>query len=142
MHLHRSRSLEGIVNRTLQVSLTTSPAAPSPSASTNLSSSRSLRSHSDASLPASSSAGTLLFTSVAERKSCTAWLHLPSARRSRIFHRLFHLPVSLYTSDHRIFCWAFHPGRTLKRCSRVWVWYRHHQHWGWASFMSSGGTAR
>jgi len=41
--------------------------------------SRSPRSsHSDASLPASSSAGTSLPTSVVERKSSTAWLHLIS----------------------------------------------------------------
>ena len=62
--------------------------APGSSASALLSSSRSLRSmrsHSDTSLPASSPAGTSLPTSVVESKSNTAWLHLPSARRSQVF---------------------------------------------------------
>jgi len=78
-----------------------SPAAASSSASASLSSPRSRRSltsYSDASLPASSAAGTLLPTSVVERKSRIAWLHVPPAKRSRIFHRLFHLPVSFDTS--------------------------------------------
>jgi len=102
--------------------------APSASAA-SLSSSRSQysrSSHSDASLPSLSSASTFLPTSVALRKSSAAWLHLASARRSRIFHRLFHLPVSFHTSAHSIFCWAFCSGHSLKRCSRVWFWYRHH----------------
>ena len=80
--------------------------APSSSASALLSSSRSRRSqrsHSGTSLPASSSVGTSLPTSVAERKSNTAWLHWPSARRSRILHRLFDFPLSFRTSSHRIF---------------------------------------
>jgi len=78
--------------------------------------------------------GTSLPTSV-ERKSSTARLHLSSARRSRIFHRPFHLPVSFFTSAHSTFCWAFHSGHTLKRCSRVWVGYRHHQHSGVGWFL-------
>jgi len=61
--------------------------APNSSASALLSSSHSLRSHPDTSLPASSSAGTSLPTSVVERKSSTAWLHLPSARRSQTNQR-------------------------------------------------------
>ena len=86
---------------------------------------------SDTSLTASSSsAGTRLPTSVEERKSSTARLHLPSARRSRIFHRSFHLPVSFFTSAHRTFGSGFHSGYSLKRCSRVWCGYRHHQHCG------------
>jgi len=67
-----------------------SPAAPSSSASASLSASRSRRSrssHSDASLSAPSSAGTSIPTSAAERKSNTAWMHLPSARRPWILHR-------------------------------------------------------
>ena len=66
------------------------PPAPNSSASTLRSSSLSLRSrssHSDASLRASSSAARLgahLPTSVVERKSSTARLHLVPARRSRI----------------------------------------------------------
>ena len=39
------------------------------------------------------------------------------------------LPVSFRTSAHRIFCWAFHSGHSLKRCSRVWFGYRHHHCW-------------
>ena len=42
--------------------------------------------HSNTSLPASSSAGTSLPTSVGARKSSTAWLHLPSVRRFRILN--------------------------------------------------------
>jgi len=93
------------------------PARPQPSvsASTLLSSSRSRRSrssHSDTSLPAfpSSLGGTSLPTSVVVRKSSTAWLHLLSVISSRIFHRLFHRPVSFLTFDHRIFCWPLHLG--------------------------------
>ena len=92
--------------------------ASSPSGSAPLSTSRYSRSrssHSDISLPASSSASTLLPTSVANRESSTAWLHLSPAMRSRIFHRLVHLPVSFCTSAHRIFCCIFHSGHTLKR---------------------------
>jgi len=67
-----------------------SPAAPSSSASARPSSSRSLRSprsHSDASLPASTPADTSLSTSVVERKSNTACLHLLSAKRFRIVNQ-------------------------------------------------------
>ena len=85
---------------------------------------------SDTSLTASSSADTRLPTSMVARKSNTARPRLSSARRSRIFHQSFHLPVSFRTSAHRIFCWAFHSGHTLKRCSRVWFGHRHHQHCG------------
>jgi len=60
-----------------------SPPAPNFSASALLSSSRSLRSHSDSSLPASRPAGASLSISVVGRKSSTAWLHLPSSRRYR-----------------------------------------------------------
>jgi len=110
-----------------------STSAPSPSASALLSSSRSLRSrssHSDASLYASSStgAGTSLPTSVVDRKSSTALLHLSSASRSRTFRRLFHRPVSFLTSAHKVFCCSFHAGHTLRQCSRVCVRYRYHQH--------------
>ena len=66
-----------------------SPAGDSPwggsSPSALRSSSRSRRSwssHSEISLPVSLSAGTTLPTSVVDRKSGTARLHLPSARRS------------------------------------------------------------
>jgi hypothetical protein len=112
-----------------------SPAAPgfSASASARFSSSRSRSyrsSRSDTSFFASSSAVTSLPSSVAERNSNTAWLHLSSARRHRIFHLLLHLPIPFYTSVHRIFCWAFHSGHTLKRCFRVCTLYRHHQHLG------------
>jgi len=87
------------------------------------SSSHSRTSSSDTALTASSSAsaGTRLPTSVEERKSSTARLHLPSARRSRTFHRPFHLPVSFFTSAHRIFCCGLHSGHSLKRWSRVCV---------------------
>jgi len=47
---------------------------------------------------------------------------------SRILSRSLPLPVSFHTSAHRIFCWVFQWGQFLKRWSRVWVWYRHHQH--------------
>ena len=62
----------------------------------------------------------LLPTSAEERKSSTARLRLLSARRSRIFHLSFHLPVSFRTSAHWIFFSAFHSGHTWKRCSQVW----------------------
>ena len=79
-----------------------SSSAPSASASALLSCSCSIlsrSSHSDASLPASSStAGTIFPTSVEVRKSSTTRLHLSSAKRSRILHRLFHRPVSFLTS--------------------------------------------
>jgi len=65
-------------------------------------------------------------TTFVERKSGTAWLQLPSARRSRILHLHFHLPVSYRTSAHRIVCCGFHPGNSLNRWSRVWVWYWHY----------------
>jgi hypothetical protein len=79
------------------------PPAPSSSASCRRSSSLSLRSrssHSDASLCASSStkAKTNLPTSVVEKKSSTARLHLSSPKRPHIFQRFFHLLVSLLTS--------------------------------------------
>jgi len=61
------------------------PPTPSSSASALLSTSRSVRSllsHFSTSLPVSSLARTSLpGTPVAERRSNTAWLHLPSARR-------------------------------------------------------------
>jgi len=108
-----------------------STSAPSSSASTLLSSSRSLRSrssHSDASLCASSQAraGASLPTSVVERKSSTALLHLSSASRSRTFQRLFHLPISFLTSTHRSFCWPLQAAHTLKRWSLVSVVHGHH----------------
>jgi len=85
-----------------------SSSAPAP-----CSSSHSRSSSSDTTLTAySSSAGTRLPTSVDERKSSRAWLHLPSARRSRSFHQSFHLPVSFPTSAHRIFCCSFHFGHS------------------------------
>jgi len=93
--------------------------SPAPSSSAPCSSTHSCSSASDTSLTASSSTGTRFPTSVVERKSSTARPRLSSARRSQIFHRSFHLPVSFRTSTHRIFCWAFHSGHTLKRCSRV-----------------------
>jgi len=74
-------------------------------------------------------------TSAAERKSSTARPHLSSARRFRIFHRSFHLLASFRTSAHRVICWAFHSGHTLKRCSRVWFGYQHHQHCGVGRFF-------
>ena len=97
-----------------------SPSAPSLSSSALLSSSLSLRSrssHSDASLCASSSAsaGTRLPTSVVDRKSSTALLHLSSASRSRTFQRLFHLPVSFLTSAQRALCCSLHSTHSLKR---------------------------
>jgi len=45
----------------------------------------------------------------------TAWLHLPSKRRSRILNRLFLLSATSHTSAHRISRWALHSGHTLKR---------------------------
>jgi hypothetical protein len=106
-----------------------SPPVPSSSASALRSSSRSLRSrssHSDVPLRASSSAGvgTSLPTSVVERKSSPALLHVSLASRSRTFQRLFHLPVSFLTSAHKIFCWAFYS----EHCSRVCVLQEHYQH--------------
>ena len=92
---------------------------PAPGSTASCPSSHSRSSASDSSLTTSSSAGTCLPTPVEERKSSTARLHLSSARRSRIFHRSFHLPVSFLTFAHRIFCWASHSGQSLKRCSRV-----------------------
>jgi len=85
-----------------------SSSAPSPSAFCLLSSSFSLRSrsfYSDASLCASSSAyaGTLLPTSVAERKSRIARRHLESARRPQILNRTFPPPSLPPNPRHRIF---------------------------------------
>jgi len=108
-----------------------SPPAPAP-----CSSSHSRTYSSDTTLTAASSThGTRLPTSVVERKSSTARLHLPSASRSRTFHRSFHLPVSFFTSAHRIFCCGFHSGHSLKRWSRACIRYRHHQHCGVARFF-------
>jgi len=77
-------------------------------------------SSSDTALTASSSSpGTRLPKSVVERKFSTARPHLSSARRSRIFHRLLHLPVSFPTSAQRIFCWAFHSRHSLRMYSCV-----------------------
>jgi len=110
------------------------PTAPNSSASASCSSSCSRRSqcsHSDTWLPApsSSTGGTSLPTSVTVRKSSTAFPHVLSARRSRIFHWLFHLPVSICTSAHCTFCCNFHSGHTLKRWSLVCEGHLHHQHW-------------
>jgi len=60
----------------------------------------------------SPSVGASLPKSIVERKSSTAWLHRPSARRSRTFHPLLHLPVTLRTSAHGTFRWTFHSGHT------------------------------
>jgi len=81
------------------------------------SSSHSRTSSSDTALTASScsTCGTRLPMSVDERKPSTTRLHLPSASRSRTFHRSFHLPVSFFTSAHSIFCCGFHSGHSLKR---------------------------
>jgi len=113
------------------------PPYPAPRPPPSCSPSHSRTSSSDTALTASSSSpGTpRLPTSVAVRKSSTARLHLPSARRSRTFHRSFHLPVSFFTSAHRIFCCGFHSGHSLKRWSRVCVRYRHHQHCGVVRFF-------
>jgi len=113
---------------------------PSPSgfsAPASCSSSHSRTSCSDTALTASSSssAGTRLPTSVVKRKPSTARPHLSSAKRSRTFHRSFHLSVSFFTSAQRTFCCGFHSGHTLKRCSRVCVGYRHHQHCGEGRFF-------
>jgi len=109
-----------------------SSSTPSSPASAPLSSSRSRSSrssHSETSLPALSSAGTSLPTSVVERKSSTSPLHLPSVRRSRTFHRLFHFSDSFSTSSRRTLCWGLHSGHSLNKCSRVCVGvYRHRQH--------------
>jgi len=106
---------------------------PSLSVSASLSSSRSLlsqTSHSDASLCASSStgAGASLPTSVVDRKSSTALLHLSSARRSRIGNRLLPLPVYFHSSFHSTFCRSFHCPQFLKTCSLVGSLQLHHQH--------------
>jgi len=98
--------------------------APSYSVSASCSSSCSRHSwsfHSDVSLlvSPSGSGGTRLPTSVVERKSSTAYPHLPSASRSLTVYLLFHRLVSFITSTHRIFCCIFHSGYTLKRLSLV-----------------------
>src|SRR3978361_461955 len=92
----------------------------------------SRRSLSDSTLCSSSSAraGPSLPTSVVDRKSSTALVHLSSASRSLTFQRLFHFPVSFLTSAHRVFCCSFHSTHSLKRWSRVCVSHAHHQHWG------------
>jgi len=64
---------------------------------------------------------------LSRRPTSTGPRRPPSARRSRIVSRYFLLPVSFSTPAHRIFCWPFHSGYTLKRCSRVCIWHRHHQ---------------
>ena len=109
--------------------------APSASASPPRSSYRSRRSrssHSDTSIPASSSSstgGTSLPTSVTMKQSSTAFQHLLWASRSRIFHRPLHLPVSFCTSAQSTFCCTFHSGHTLKRWSLVCEGHLHRQHW-------------
>jgi len=45
----------------------------------------------------------------------------PSARRSQMVNRSFPLPFFFCTCAHRIFCWAFHSGHTLKKWLRVCV---------------------
>jgi len=110
------------------------PAPPSPPYSLSSSRSQSSRiSPSDTSLPASSSAGTSLPTSVAERNSNTAWLYRLLAGGSRILYRLVHFPLSFSTSAYRIFCYS---GHALKRRSRVTVWHWHHQHWAVGRFFT------
>ena len=86
-----------------------SSSAPSSSTSRLPSSSFSLRSrcsHSDASFCACSSAGagTRPPTSVVERKSSTAWLHLPSARRTGIVNQFSPLPASSRAVARSTFC--------------------------------------
>jgi len=121
-----------------------SPPAPGSSAPAPCSSIHSRTSSSDTALTASSSAsaGTLLPTSVEERKSSTARLHPASARRSRAFYLSFYLPVSFLTSAHRIFCCGFHSGHSLRRWSRVCVRYRHHRHCGVGRLVVQFSTAR
>ena len=89
-----------------------------------------LRTHSDASLCASSSvaSGTLLPTCVVAMKSRIAWLHLSSAKGSRILKRSLPLLVSFLASAYKIFCCPFHLRQFLKRYSRVWCLYWHHPH--------------
>jgi len=107
------------------------PPVPDSSAPAPCSSNHSRTSSSKTALTASSSTpGTRLPTSVVKRKSSTTRLHLPLASKSCNFYRSFHLPVSFFTSAHRIFCCGFHSEHSLKRWSRVCVRYWHHQHCG------------
>jgi len=114
-----------------------SPAAPTCCASSYSSSSRrSRRSLSDTSLTVSPSSrsGTSLPTSLELRKPCTTRLHHSSARRSRIFHPDFYLPVSFRTSTYSVFCWDIHRA-LLEGVRPVWLWYRLHQHCGMVWFF-------
>lgn len=45
------------------------------------------------------------------------WLHLSSAKRSRILNRCLPRPDSLLASVRGISCCLFHSGQFLKRCS-------------------------
>jgi len=94
-------------------------------------SSRSLFSHSETSLPASSTAAT------GGLPSCRRPLSLVSPGSPCCTARLRTTPRSLVRSlvrtgpgyflvcsrmvGQRVFCWLFHCGRFLERCSRVWI---------------------
>jgi len=131
LHSHSSsaNTIKADVGRN-RGSLTSSP---SLSVSASLSSSCSLfsrNSHSDTSLYVSFStgAGASLPTSVVDRMSNTALLHLSLARRSRIGNRLLPLPVSFHTSFYSTFCCSFYCLQFLKTCSLICSLHLHHQH--------------
>ena len=52
-----------------------------------------------------------------------------NGRRSGYTTNSIPIPQSNFAS-HRAGSRVFHSGHTVKRCSPVWVSYRHHQHWG------------
>jgi len=103
-----------------------STSAPASSASGFLSSPFSCRSrgsHPDDSFRAPSSAGfgTRLPTSVVERESGTAWLHLSSAKRPRILKRSLPSWCPSAPPPTESSAGASSGEQFAKRCTRVWV---------------------
>ena len=74
-------------------------------------------------------------TSVAARKSITAWSHSSlenSSETCTCRHLPTFQPVAFPTAFHSVFCWSLHRLQWRKRCSRVWAAVLppppHHQH--------------
>jgi len=114
------------------------PNLSSSSLLSQIRSSCSLASHSEASLAASSSYSAtggpdVRPTSVVAKNWSTAWLHRSSASSSAMLVRSRRrvgpgsFVVSLRTVVQRVFCWHRHWGQSLNRCYRVWMLYWHHQ---------------
>jgi len=72
--------------------------------------------------------------SVVARKSCIAWLHLSPANSCWILKQSLAHPVSHHTPLTEPSA-GFQWGQHLKKCSRDWARYGHHQHMANGRFL-------